>query len=93
VACLSTARRHRLLVDGHEQTIGFITNISHPFCDGCDRTRLDCRGRLYACLRTVRGVDLLTPYRAGRIDIVRGLIRGEVRNKTIPQASGLRTTW
>jgi len=80
----STARRHRLSVDGHELAIGFITNISHPFCDGCDRTRLDSRGRLYACLRTVQGVDLLTPYRAGRIDIVRALIRGEVPNKTIP---------
>ena len=81
----STARRHLLSVDGREQAIGFITNISHPFCDGCDRTRLDSRGRIYACLRTVQGVDLLTPYRAGRIDMVRGLIRGEVPNKTIPQ--------
>jgi GTP 3',8-cyclase len=81
----STARRHRLLVNGREQAIGFITTVSHPFCDGCDRTRLDSRGRLYACLRTVHGVDLLAPYRAGRIDIVRALIRGEVPNKTIPQ--------
>jgi len=80
----STARRHRLSVDGREQAIGFITNISHPFCEGCDRTRLDSRGRLYACLRTVHGVDLLTPYRAGRIDMVRSLIRGEVPNKTVP---------
>jgi len=80
----STARRHRLSVDGKELAIGFITNISHPFCEGCDRTRLDSRGRLYACLRTVQGVDLLTPYRAGRIDIVRAMIRGEVPNKTIP---------
>ncbi|MGO9115775.1 MAG: GTP 3',8-cyclase MoaA [Thermoguttaceae bacterium] len=81
----STARRHRLSVDGREQAIGFITNISHPFCDGCDRTRLDSRGRLYACLRTVHGVDLLTPCRAGRIEMVRSRIRGEVPNKTIPQ--------
>ena len=80
----STARRHRLAVDDREQAIGFITNISHPFCDGCDRTRLDSQGRLYACLRTVHGVDLLTPYRAGRIEMVRSLIRGEVPNKTIP---------
>ena len=81
----STARRHRLSVDGREQAIGFITNMSHPFCDGCDRTRLDSRGRLYACLRTMHGVDLLSPYRAGQIDEVRWLIRREVPNKTIPQ--------
>ncbi len=80
----ATARRHRLLVDGKEVAIGFITNISEPFCEGCDRTRMDSRGRLYACLRTVHGADLLTPYRAGRLDVVRGLIRGEVPNKTIP---------
>jgi cyclic pyranopterin phosphate synthase len=81
----ATARRHRLSVDGREQAIGFITNMSHPFCDGCDRTRLDSRGQLFACLRTLHGVDLLTPYRSGRIDMVRSLIRGEVPNKTIPQ--------
>jgi GTP 3',8-cyclase len=80
----STAKRYRLLVDGREQAIGFITTVSHPFCDGCDRTRLDSRGRIYACLRTVHGVDLLSPYRAGRIDVVQSLIRGEVPNKTIP---------
>jgi cyclic pyranopterin phosphate synthase len=83
----STARRHRLSVDGREQAIGFITNMSHPFCDGCDRTRLDSRGRLYACLRTLHGVDLLTPYRAGRTDVVRSLIRGEVPIKTISQGA------
>jgi GTP 3',8-cyclase len=81
----STARRHRLLVDGREQTVGFITTVSHPFCDGCDRTRLDSRGRLYACLRTREGVDLLTPLRAGRLEAVRNLIRQEVPNKSIPQ--------
>jgi GTP 3',8-cyclase len=80
----TTARRHRLMVDGREQTVGFITNISHPFCDGCDRTRIDSRGRLYACLRTRDGVDLLTPFRVGRLDVVRNLIRQEVPNKTIP---------
>lgn len=80
----ATARRHRLLVNRREVTIGFITTVSEPFCDGCDRTRLDSRGRLYACLRTVHGADLLTPYRAGRIDVVREAIRREVPNKTIP---------
>jgi cyclic pyranopterin phosphate synthase len=80
----STARRHRFLVDGREQAIGFITTVSHPFCDGCDRARLDNRGRLFACLRTMHGVDLLTPYRTGRTETVRALIRSEVPNKTIP---------
>ena len=59
-----TARRHRLLVDGREWTVGLITTMSRPFCEDCDRVRLDCRGHLYSCLRSKSGVDLLTPWRA-----------------------------
>jgi cyclic pyranopterin phosphate synthase len=81
----ATARRHRLLVDGREQIVGFITTVSHPFCETCDRARLDCHGRLSACLRTPVGADLLGPLRDGCLDVVRARIRREVPNKTIPQ--------
>ncbi len=81
----ATARRHRLMVEGRQQIVGFITTVSHPFCDGCDRARLDSRGRLYTCLRTREGVDLLGPFRAGRLDLLRQRIRAEIPNKTIPQ--------
>ena len=81
----ATARRHRLMVDGREQIVGFITTVSHPFCDTCDRARLDSRGRLSDCLRTPLGADLLGPLRDGRLDVVRARIRREVPNKTIPQ--------
>ena len=65
--------------------MGFITTVSHPPCERCDRLRLDSHGKIYACLRTPQGVDLLSPYRAGQIDVVRQRIRREVPNKTIPQ--------
>jgi cyclic pyranopterin phosphate synthase len=81
----ATAARYRFLVDGRERTVGFITTVSHPFCDRCDRLRLDCHGRIYACMRTPVGVDLLGPLRAGRLDVVRQRIRQETPNKTIPQ--------
>ena len=81
----ATAARYRFLVAGRERTVGFITTVSHPFCDRCDRLRLDSHGRIYACMRTPVGVDLLGPLRAGRIDVVRQRIRAEVPNKTIPQ--------
>jgi cyclic pyranopterin phosphate synthase len=80
----ATARRHRLLVDGRPQTVGFITTVSRPFCDGCDRARLDSRGQLHACLRSGAGADLLEPYRGGRLDLVRRRIRAEIPAKTIP---------
>jgi cyclic pyranopterin phosphate synthase len=81
----STAARYRFLIDGRERIVGFITTVSHPFCERCDRARLDSHGKIYACLRTPQGVDLLSPYRAGEMDVVRQRIRREVPNKTIPQ--------
>ena len=81
----ATAARYRFAIDGRERIVGFITTVSHPFCERCDRARLDSQGRIYACLRTPQGVDLLSPYRAGQIDVVRQRIRREVPNKTIPQ--------
>jgi cyclic pyranopterin phosphate synthase len=69
----ATAARHR-----------FITTVSHPFCERCDRLRLDSHGRIYACMRTPVGVDLLSPLRAGRVDVVRQRICQETPNKTIP---------
>ena len=54
-----TAARH-LFSDGADTfTVGFIAPISHPFCKSCNRLRLDCRGRLYSCLRDARGTSLL----------------------------------
>lgn len=53
-----TARRH-LFTDGEQQiTVGLISPVSHPFCHGCDRLRLDSRGRLFPCLRSLRRLDL-----------------------------------
>jgi cyclic pyranopterin phosphate synthase len=70
-----TARRHRFRVDDREISIGFITSVSHPFCEGCDRYRLDSRGMLFSCLRDERSQDLLSPLRAGRLEIVRERVR------------------
>ncbi|OUS38445.1 cyclic pyranopterin phosphate synthase, partial [Rhodobacterales bacterium 56_14_T64] len=32
------------------QKIGFITPMSHNFCESCNRVRLTCTGELYTCL-------------------------------------------
>jgi cyclic pyranopterin phosphate synthase len=48
-----------LLKDGdRECKVGFITPVSDPFCSGCDRLRMDCRGWVYPCLREEPGIDL-----------------------------------
>jgi cyclic pyranopterin phosphate synthase len=44
--------------------LGFITPLTHNFCEGCSRVRLTCTGRLYLCLGHETSVDLRTPLRA-----------------------------
>jgi molybdenum cofactor biosynthesis enzyme MoaA len=38
--------------------VGFISSVSHPFCDGCDRIRLTADGLLYACLYDSSNINL-----------------------------------
>jgi cyclic pyranopterin phosphate synthase len=77
-----TARRHCFRVDGREITIGFITTVSHPFCESCDRYRLDSRGMLFSCLRHEHCQDLLSPLRDGKLDLVRERVRAGLAAKT-----------
>jgi GTP 3',8-cyclase len=86
-ASTATARRHRLRVEGRETVVGFISAVSRPFCDGCDRLRLDCRGRLLGCLRRSESIDLLTPYRAGDREAVRRAVRLALAGKGPPDAT------
>jgi cyclic pyranopterin phosphate synthase len=44
--------------------IGFITPMTHNFCEGCNRVRVTCTGRLYMCLGHDDAADLRTPLRA-----------------------------
>ena len=46
------------------QKIGFITPLSHNFCESCNRVRLTCTGELYMCLGQEDRADLITPLRA-----------------------------
>ncbi|WP_404383931.1 GTP 3',8-cyclase MoaA [Caenispirillum salinarum] len=38
--------------------IGFITPLTHNFCEGCNRVRLTCTGMLYMCLGQEDSADL-----------------------------------
>jgi cyclic pyranopterin phosphate synthase len=53
---------------GAEGTIGFISAISHTFCDQCNRLRLTANGRLLPCLLSDVEFDLRTPLRHGADD-------------------------
>ncbi|MBW7837493.1 MAG: GTP 3',8-cyclase MoaA [Sphingomonadales bacterium] len=48
--------------------LGFITPLSHNFCESCNRVRLTCTGTLYMCLGQEDAVDLRAPLRASSTD-------------------------
>jgi len=50
------------------QRLGFITPMTHNFCEGCNRVRLTCTGTLYMCLGQDDAADLRTPMRAQESD-------------------------
>lgn len=51
------------LYDGSEVDIGFITAMSHPFCDACDRIRIASDGGFYPCLMDRPACNLMPAIR------------------------------
>lgn len=50
------------------QKIGFITPLTHNFCESCNRVRLTCTGELFMCLGQEDMADLRAPLRASPND-------------------------
>lgn len=48
--------------------LGFITPLTHNFCESCNRVRLTCTGTLYMCLGQEDAADLRAPLRASTDD-------------------------
>ena len=48
--------------------LGFITPLTHNFCESCNRVRLTCTGTLYMCLGQEDAADLRGPLRASESD-------------------------
>lgn len=51
------------------QKIGFITPLSHNFCESCNRVRITCTGEIYTCLGQEGHSDLRKPLRASGDDL------------------------
>jgi cyclic pyranopterin phosphate synthase len=77
------ARVYQLQADnGREGRLGFISPISHHFCDKCNRLRLTSEGRLRACLLRETETDLRALLRGGATDEqLREAIRLTILNK------------
>ena len=64
------------------QKIGFITPLTHNFCESCNRVRLTCTGELYMCLGQEDMADLRAPLRASaKDDLIEDAIRKAISLK------------
>jgi cyclic pyranopterin phosphate synthase len=64
------------------QKVGFITPLTHNFCESCNRVRLTCTGELYMCLGQEDMADLRAPLRASADDaVVEAAIRAAIARK------------
>ncbi|MET0568824.1 MAG: GTP 3',8-cyclase MoaA [Hyphomicrobiaceae bacterium] len=57
--------------------LGFITPMTHNFCESCNRVRLTCTGTLYMCLGQDDAADLRAPLRASADDALLHAAIGE----------------
>ncbi|MFT3689167.1 GTP 3',8-cyclase MoaA [Paenirhodobacter sp.] len=73
------ARYVRLQETG--QKIGFITPLSHNFCESCNRVRVTCTGELYMCLGQEDRADLRSVLRASDDAAVAAAIRAAISHK------------
>jgi cyclic pyranopterin phosphate synthase len=49
--------------------LGFITPMTHNFCESCNRVRITCTGTLFMCLGQEDAADLRTPLRGSESDV------------------------
>ena len=74
------ARYVRLEESG--QKVGFITPLTHNFCESCNRVRVTCTGELFMCLGQEDRADLRAPLRgSAEDDALRTAIREAIARK------------
>jgi cyclic pyranopterin phosphate synthase len=64
------------------QKVGFITPLTHNFCESCNRVRVTCTGELFMCLGQEDKADLRAPLRASAEDAaLEAAIRAAIARK------------
>jgi cyclic pyranopterin phosphate synthase len=68
--------------DGAPGAVGFISSVTEPFCDTCNRVRLTADGQFRSCLFALEETDLRGAMRTGASDAeLEALVRGAVAAK------------
>jgi cyclic pyranopterin phosphate synthase len=65
--------------------LGFITPLTHNFCETCNRVRVTCTGRMYMCLGQEDSADLRAPLRASSEN---ALLNTAIENAIIRKPKG-----
>lgn len=82
---------HYYTFSGFKGKIGFISAVSHKFCDKCNRVRLTSQGYLKTCLQYDAGVDLKQLLRGGAADVeLRLAVENAIGHKPIGHHFGER---
>ncbi|MCC0070132.1 MAG: GTP 3',8-cyclase MoaA [Rhodobacteraceae bacterium] len=69
-------------IEATGQKVGFITPLTHNFCESCNRVRVTCTGELYMCLGQEDMADLRAPLRASEGDeLLEEAIRAAIAHK------------
>ncbi len=76
---------------GAKGVVGFISALTHHFCEDCNRLRLTSDGKLRPCLFSETEIDLLSPLRSGASDSeIERLLRLSVQIKPEGHTVGSR---
>ena len=68
------------------QKIGFITPLTHNFCESCNRVRLTCTGQLFMCLGQEEDADLRSALRLNSKNDI--LLRKRIRSAVARKPKG-----
>ena len=75
---------HYYSFENFKGKIGFISAISHKFCESCNRVRLTSQGYLKTCLQYDIGTDLRALLREGADDsVLRDAVAGAIQRKPV----------
>lgn len=66
---------------GAAGVVGFISPVSNPFCDSCNRMRLTCDGRFHLCLLNQDEIDARAAIRARDLGALQRLLAQAVQSK------------
>lgn len=70
-------------VEELDAKLGFITPLTHNFCESCNRVRLTAEGKLYMCLGQEDRVDLRAALRQGGPDALGAALDEAMRGKPL----------